>query len=100
MNAVRYRVYELMALSTGTSVAAVNSDEINRLADIVLIRMEEDEAGTTFIDVTLAAHDIHRLGPDYTDGLAANNSALGKHQFYQRSRQKSWYNPVFKRLRI
>jgi len=53
-----------------------------------LIRMEEDKAGTTFIDVTLAAHNIHRLGPDYTDGLAANNSALVKHQFYQRSRQK------------
>ena len=86
--------------SEPSQVAAVNPDEINRLADIALIRMEEDKAGTTFIDVTLAAHNIHRLGPDYTDGLAANNSALVKHQFYQRSRQKRWYYPVFKRLRI
>ena len=65
-------------------VAAVNPDEINRRADIALIRMGLDGPGTTLIDVTLAAHNIHQPGPDYTVGLAANNSALRKHQFYNR----------------
>jgi len=37
-----------------------------------------DGPGTTLIDVTLTAHNIHQPGPDYTVGLAANNSALGK----------------------
>ena len=46
--------------------------------------MGQDGASTTLIDVTLAGHNIHRLGPDYTLGLAANNSALGQYQFYQR----------------
>jgi hypothetical protein len=52
-------------------VAVVNPDEINRRADIALIRMGLDGPGTTLIDVTLAAHNIHQLGPDYTVGLAA-----------------------------
>ncbi len=65
-------------------VAAANPDEINRRADIALIRMGQDGPGTTLIDVTLAAHNIHQPGPDYTVGLAANNSALRKHQFYRR----------------
>ena len=59
-------------------VAAVNPDEINRRADIALIRMGLDGPGTTLIDVTLAVHNIHQPGPDYTVGLAANNSALRK----------------------
>jgi hypothetical protein len=63
-------------------VAAVNPDEINRRADIALIRMGLNGPGTTSIDVTLA-------GPDYTVGLAANNSALRKHQFYHRLYQPS-----------
>ena len=44
---------------------------------------------TTLIDVTLAAYNIHQPGPDYTVGLAANNSALRKHQFYHRLYQPS-----------
>ena len=35
-----------------------------------------DGPSRTLIDVTLAAHNIHQPGPDYTVGLAANNSAL------------------------
>jgi len=63
----------------GVDVAAVN-----RRADIALIRMKQDGPGTTLIDVTLAAHNIHQPGPDYTVVLAANISALPKHQFYHR----------------
>ena len=56
-----------------------------------------DGPGTTLIDVTLAAHNIHQPGPDYTVGLAANNSALRKHQFYHRLYQPPgpdiWFHP-------
>ena len=48
-----------------------------------------DGPGTTLIDVTLAAHNIHQPGPDYTVGLAANNGALRKHQFNHRLYQPS-----------
>jgi len=47
-------------------VAAVNPDDINRRADITLIRMGQNGPGTTLIDVTLAAHNIHHPGSDYT----------------------------------
>ena len=77
-------------------VAAANPDEINCRADIALIRMGQDGPGTTLIDVTLAAHNIHQPGPDYTVGLAANNSALRKHQFYSRLYQPP--GPDFRKL--
>ena len=60
-------------------VAAANPDEINHRADIALIRMGQDGPGTTLIDVTLTAHNIHQPDLDYAVGLAANNSALRKH---------------------
>jgi len=54
-------------------------ETINRRADIALISMGQDGPGTTLIDVAFAIHNIHQPGPDYTVGLAANNSALRKH---------------------
>ena len=39
-------------------VAAVNPDEINRWADIVLIRMGQDGASTTLIDDKLVAQAL------------------------------------------
>jgi hypothetical protein len=71
------------------NVAVVNPDEINRRADIALIRMGLDGPGTTLIDVTLTAHNIHQPGPDYTVDLAVNNNVLRKHQFYHRLYQPS-----------
>jgi len=49
----------IFAISLSPIRLLVNPDEINRRADIALIRMGQDGPGKTLIDVALATHNIH-----------------------------------------